>query len=1129
MRPRKLTFLFIIPIIFLVGSAFAQTPALQTALNLTSEQYEALVSEVTATNPIAAEDLPIVGEFYFWQNSSLLASPGNFFALSGWDLGNGIYLLDDVHFQPQFHSGSRRMEDDGSGSTNGFSYSFDTNGLWLEMTGVSNGLSYLNLHNATNMVYAIWSTTNLMGGCSVETEVWPTNSSVMPFQVPTASRSNLFLQAEDWTSVTHGGNTTPDWWFWEYFGGTGLTLSDTNLDSWGNQLLGDYENNLDPNEVMFTLNVSNNYVNTITPTLGLNIASGWPEYVAVVEDDTNYEADAVWQPYTGTNLVLNLGSAGWHQVWVGLRGFALNGHQTWQYKRLKVDYTPPDIVLTSPAPGSTLNLPLVQLTGYSSEALRNISYDIANAAGLLTNQSVSIVDQSYDTNNWEFATNSFQAFDVLLTNGVNTITLHATDLAGNACSAIFNLTLDYSTRTNPPVVNLYWPQNDTHICSGPYTWRGWINDPSASVTAQLVDSSGDTNLYYAIVGRDGNFWVENLPFDGGTNSLLLTVTDSAGNIATTNITVMPAPVTLTITTPSSDQLWNPTITVTGTISDWTNYSVWVNGVEAVLTNNGAWAASNVYLPTNGTAVLEARAIPNSDNGGAGTGGSGGSSASYANMGNPASAQENDLELSAAKPMRTFIKSYTVSDSGTEDYSDNYQDDQGNPAASPYGNTWDDFKQIGVLSGNWQDGSGGSSSYSATQISSAQGYPSTTNQQTAQVDYADSLYPNIVVASSVPDGASSPFAITGEHCDIGVPALDLSGVYLQSGIPANDKEIEKDTGTRHADAKVVCHTPPPASPGEQSVYLIHVDATQMLSAKWPLPFYDTPEPATILPVPPESISIGGYGNLDTNGDLYVQLPDDQDVDITPRVDGMDYFIYGVPTPQKFTLSHLTEATAQGNKDSTRTTVGVGEIVDLDGMPGNTLWSVSSGTLSATNGGSTTFTAPGVAGTSKVTGTVENVTLTLTFGVVAPSQITYQFASARTFPAGLQGVGMWTTVTLLPINVSFYRVQYLELPSGATNVTGFFATLPPSNLEHPVNPNWVGFTEANIANSSDYAGFDSVPPPWYSSEYDWNIPIAWQVINSNATNVFTHVLQQMIIQNSAGTSTVIKGAAQTTRTP
>ena len=52
---------------------------------------------------------------------------------------------------------------DGSGYTNNYilSYSFDTNLLWLQITNIVNGTAYANLYNATNQVYAIWSTPDL--------------------------------------------------------------------------------------------------------------------------------------------------------------------------------------------------------------------------------------------------------------------------------------------------------------------------------------------------------------------------------------------------------------------------------------------------------------------------------------------------------------------------------------------------------------------------------------------------------------------------------------------------------------------------------------------------------------------------------------------------------------------------------------------------------------------------------------------------------------------------------------------------------------------------------------------------------------------------------------------------------
>jgi hypothetical protein len=48
--------------------------------------------------------------------------------------------------------------------------------------------------------------------------------------------------------------------------------------------------------------------------------------------------------------------------------------------------------------------------------------------------------------------NYFECLDVPLKNGLNVITIHATDLAGNTTTTHFNFTLDYlSPRFRPPI------------------------------------------------------------------------------------------------------------------------------------------------------------------------------------------------------------------------------------------------------------------------------------------------------------------------------------------------------------------------------------------------------------------------------------------------------------------------------------------------------------------------------------------------------------------------------------------------------------------------------------------------------------------------------------------------------
>ena len=524
----------------------------------------------------------------------------------------GIHALDDSG-PPSFSD----TNDDGGDYTYTNLLSLppiNTNLLWIQITNVANGLAYLNLNMATDTVYAIWGTTNLLTpftNWQVFIEVWPTNgtTNLLSFTVNTYDNTNLFWRAEDWTGVYLNG--LPEWWTWLNFGNLSEAASD--LDSLGVNTLGyDFTNHLDPNIIDFTVGSTNQYADASDAPVQIDLAAGTPSYIAVLVDDSN-PADASWTAYTSTNITANLGTTqGWHQVYVGLRGFSANAYQTWESTSLKLNLTPPLLVITNPT-ASVVTQPLIQLQGYSPEALASLTYDLTNAAGLVRNRQVLILGQYYDINTMELTTNYFQCFDVPLTNGVNTITLHATDMAGNVTTTNFSYNLDYSSATNPPVVQLFWPQAGTQISGNSFTWRGQVNEPTAQVVAQTVDDNGNTNSVTGQVGRDGCFWISGLPLSSGTNNLSMTVTDAAGNITTTNISVLQSTLVLTITSAGLGQA------VTGTISD-TNlndYTIWVNGTKATNNGDGTWIAQpNLTLDTPNVQV---RAIPNSDNGGNGGG------------------------------------------------------------------------------------------------------------------------------------------------------------------------------------------------------------------------------------------------------------------------------------------------------------------------------------------------------------------------------------------------------------------------------------------------------------------------------------------------------------------------------
>ena len=577
---------------------------------VSADDLEVMLLAAEQTTPAAAESVPRFGTFYSTQNPNWPPLPEDFNSLPAWDLGNGIWLLADQDFDyvapaqqdAALHGMAKAMglANEEASST----FTIDTNGVWLEITNIANGLAYLNLNNATDSVYEILSKTDLtLTNWNIEQEVWPTNPSMMPFAVPELDRTNLFIWARDWTGITSGGNETPEWWFWNFFGTT--DLSDTNLDNQGNMLLLDYQNNVDPNIIQFSLQFTNTYLNMPTACGSVTVAGGTPFYEAILVNDTN-TADANWQPYTSTNIIASLDSGdGPYTVQVGLRGLPPDAAQTWLGTSLILNTVAPTFTVTNPI-SSTVSQPMIQLQGLVNETLSKLTFDVSNAVGVITNQQGYWQAVFFDTNRLQFTTNTFQCYDIKLTNGVNTITLHATDLAGNTATTNLNYTLSYAGVTNAPTLSLIWPQPNTPIGGSNVTIQVLVDDATATVTATV-----NGNTVQGLVERNGLVWLQNVPLGSGTNVVTITATNAAGNMNMTNLTVVQSPVTLTVNPIASGQLNQPLVTVTGAVSD-PGQNVWVNGVQASVDGSGNWTANNVPVGTTGTAGLNAQAGPGSD-------------------------------------------------------------------------------------------------------------------------------------------------------------------------------------------------------------------------------------------------------------------------------------------------------------------------------------------------------------------------------------------------------------------------------------------------------------------------------------------------------------------------------------
>ena len=111
------------------------------------------------------------------------------------------------------------------------------------------------------------------------------------------------------------------------------------------------------------------------------------------------------------------------------------------------------------------------------------------------------------------------------------------------------------------------------------------------------------------------FWIENVPLNG-TSQISIQAVDAAGNMTTNNLTIMPSALTLTInSTPTGDDLCQPSGTVSGTVGD-PDAVVTVNGVPTTVDDRYAnadgtynWSADNVPIYGMGTATFDATATP----------------------------------------------------------------------------------------------------------------------------------------------------------------------------------------------------------------------------------------------------------------------------------------------------------------------------------------------------------------------------------------------------------------------------------------------------------------------------------------------------------------------------------------
>lgn len=255
---------------------------------------------------------------------------------------------------------------------------------------------------------------------------------------------------------------------------------------------------------------------------------------------------------------------------------------------VKIDKTPPAVSVASPPNGSSISLSTVAigLNGSVSDGLSGVSSVTCNGSpGAISGSNFTCT--------------------VLLTQGPNSISVQATDVAGNSSASALALTY-----APAPQIAITSPANLSITNLSPSTVVGTVSDPNATITVNGIRAP-----------QSGGSFAIPVPLVEGLNVLTAVATNAGGVVstATVQVTLDTTPPHITVDSPLDGATTTAAaVTVTGLANDIVigtvnaqDVQVTVNGLSAQVANR-TYAAVDVPL-TLGKNIIQAIARDHAGN------------------------------------------------------------------------------------------------------------------------------------------------------------------------------------------------------------------------------------------------------------------------------------------------------------------------------------------------------------------------------------------------------------------------------------------------------------------------------------------------------------------------------------
>jgi sugar lactone lactonase YvrE len=235
------------------------------------------------------------------------------------------------------------------------------------------------------------------------------------------------------------------------------------------------------------------------------------------------------------------------------------GNTTSVTRSIRLDTQAPVCILQSPLDGLVTNHPVLAMKGIVTDSTK-ISLVVNGIAQVLKSDE-SFIDS------------------IKLSEGLNTITVTATDVAGNTSTTVRAVLLD----TQPPVVTIIVPP-DSSVTNNPFVP---INGTVTDLTAITLTINGTS------VPISNGAFNSNVHLSDGFNIIQLIASDSLGNSTIISRTIQldtTPPVIANLSPLSNTTLYDSDsiITVSGTVIDKSKVIVFANYLEATLGSNNTF-------------------------------------------------------------------------------------------------------------------------------------------------------------------------------------------------------------------------------------------------------------------------------------------------------------------------------------------------------------------------------------------------------------------------------------------------------------------------------------------------------------------------------------------------------------